>query len=226
MKEKTYPVYEIIPHTFQGEGLNMGRPASFVRLHGCPIHCPWCDSAGTWHPNWVPKDVEKLTVQQIQDRLGPAPLVVVTGGEPAVHELWELTVALKRAGKELAVETSGAFTLRGMWDHITVSPKRWAKSQSTATFMQAKEFKFIIEEPEDIAYYHSLVESLVGFIRVPVWLHPEWSKRESPMVLNCITRAVINARCDFRAGYQLHKLYGADFLKEGARDEVPLGGKE
>jgi organic radical activating enzyme len=55
------PVHEQF-YSFQGEGCHAGRAAYFIRLFGCPVHCPWCDSAGTWHPDFTPKHIERLEV--------------------------------------------------------------------------------------------------------------------------------------------------------------------
>ncbi len=42
-----YPVNELF-ETLQGEGSFTGVPAIFVRLQGCPVGCPWCDTRHTW----------------------------------------------------------------------------------------------------------------------------------------------------------------------------------
>ena len=34
--------------TIQGEGAHTGVPSIFVRLQGCPVGCPWCDTKHTW----------------------------------------------------------------------------------------------------------------------------------------------------------------------------------
>ncbi len=34
--------------TIQGEGAYTGIPSVFVRLQGCPVGCPWCDTKHTW----------------------------------------------------------------------------------------------------------------------------------------------------------------------------------
>lgn len=219
-----YPINEIV-YTWQGEGMHHGRPATFIRLHGCPVHCHFCDSAGTWHPDHVPANVPRMDPGEILRECGPAPLVVLTGGEPAIHNLAPLTNSLCAGGKTVAIETCGAFPLQGLLHWVTVSPK-WAKPPILAACQQTSEFKFIIEKPGDIEDFTYMVERTAGVVRnsVPIWLHPEWSKREDPEVLNAITEAVKGHARDYRAGYQLHKLYKADRLDGRCRPDVPLGG--
>ena len=47
MEEIRYSINEIFA-SVQGEGLLAGTPAVFVRLQGCPVHCPWCDTKYSW----------------------------------------------------------------------------------------------------------------------------------------------------------------------------------
>ncbi|NER01051.1 MAG: radical SAM protein, partial [Cyanothece sp. SIO2G6] len=73
--------------------MHLGRSAYFIRLFGCPVHCPWCDSAGTWHPDYVPKDIDRISPKALAEQAAAsgAEFVVVTGGEPAIHDLGALT---------------------------------------------------------------------------------------------------------------------------------------
>src|SRR6266700_593262 len=87
------PIHERF-HSFQGEGIHMGRPAFFIRTMFCPVKCPWCDSAGTWNPNWIPKGELRMTPEQLVDEVMAGPkvdFVVITGGEPTIHNLHSLT---------------------------------------------------------------------------------------------------------------------------------------
>jgi len=213
--------------TFQGEGVHMGRKAFFVRLFGCPVHCPWCDSAGTWHPKWVPKDVEIMPVQKIVQEAVEAdvPFVVVTGGEPAIFDLEPLVEGLHTAGQRVHLETSGAFKFGDSFDWVTVSPKKW-KPPLVASIWLADEFKIIVEEPSDIDLYCGMLTRLglpIPFC-IPVWLHPEWGHREDPMVLKAVINQVRRNEGDFRAGYQIHKLFKVDTVDPRSRSPVPLGG--
>lgn len=206
--------------------MHLGRSAYFVRLFGCPVHCPWCDSAGTWHPNFVPKEIERVSARKLaqQAAASGAKFVVVTGGEPAIHDLTELTAELGKAGLGRHLETSGAFEIRGDFDWITVSPK-WQKLPLAECLAAASEFKLIVEDAESIARWVDAVGEFFVADK-PIWLHAEWSQRANPSVLESITRWVKEHGDPFRAGYQMHKLFNADLLDPNSRRSVPLGGDE
>lgn len=231
----TYPVHEMF-YTFQGEGCYAGQAAFFVRLFGCPVHCNYCDSAGTWHPNYVPAKVPRLTPTDIVNEIllhrlehvkSSSPMIVVlTGGEPAIHDLDALCNMLHMGGMRVHLETSGGFPLRGCCDWITVSPKQAAPLRSEVV-EKASEFKFIIEAPADIDFYTRQLQQAdpAGhFLKAPIWLHPEWSHREDREVLGAIGDVVKRNEFHYRAGWQLHKLYQVDVADPRSQPPVPLGG--
>ena len=203
----------------------MGRSAFFIRTFGCALHCPWCDSAGTWHKDYVPATVLKLTEEQlVKEAVAAHPdFVVVTGGEPCHHDLLLLTHSLRGSLLESHLETSGSFDIKGQFDWITLSPKR-SKLPLPFNCLHADEFKLIIENSSDIDYWADLLEGYWKDKRKIVWLHPEWSKRNDPLVLKAITDCVKDHGSPFRAGYQIHKLYRADSHDNRTQPLVPLGG--
>lgn len=223
MKTDLIPVYETFS-SWQGEGVHLGRSAFFIRTFGCPVHCPWCDSAGTWHPEYMPKGVSRHAVSDLVSEVTEAmpEFVVITGGEPAIHDLSMLTDALSRKGFPVHLETSGAFPLRGQFDWITLSPKKW-KMPLDENLGRADEIKLIVESVEDIDFYWNAIG---GNIRSDsVWLHPEWGHCGDRGILDAITETVKQRGRPFRAGWQLHKNYRADFLDQRHRPETYLGGQ-
>ncbi len=218
----TVPIYETF-YTWQGEGVHMGRAAFFIRSFGCPIQCPWCDSAGTWHPDWIPSTIDRLAVDTLVEaaRSTRADFVVVTGGEPTIHDLGPLTSALHQAGLPAHLETAGAFPIRGNFDWVTLSPK-WAKLPLLENLERADELKLIIEDETSIARWWDKIGSSVRARHV--WLHPEWSQRDNPAVIRSISGWIKDHAGPFRAGYQLHRLYNVDALDTRARPSIPLGG--
>ena len=200
------PVYETFT-SFQGEGVHLGRKAHFIRLFGCPVHCPWCDSAGTWHPDHVPASIDRIAPAQLAEAAAasrPA-FVVITGGEPAIHDLTALTTALRERSLRAHLETSGAFRIRGAFDWVTVSPKRWKPPVAEAV-TRADEFKLIIDEPGEVNRWRAALGLDVA--DVPVWLHPEWSRRDEPTIRAAILDAVSRLGDPYRAGWQVHNEFG------------------
>ena len=205
---KRLPIYETF-YSWQGEGCHMGKSAFFIRLFGCPIKCPWCDSAGTWHPDFVPDSVDKLSIEDLvaQAKEHNPSMVVITGGEPCIHDLSDLTDSLHESGLRVHLETAGAHTIRGAFDWITLSPKEW-KHPAPENLELASEFKVIVDKPETINFWEKKIGS--QYSDRPVWLNPEWSKRNDPEILGRINAAVKKGKYAYRAGYQMHKLYQVD----------------
>ena len=214
------PIHEQF-YTFQGEGLHAGRAAYFIRTFGCPVHCPWCDSAGTWHPDYIPEKVVRWSAKDLVAEVAQtkAEFVVVTGGEPAIHDLRPLVDALHAIARAVHLETSGAFPIRGDFDWITLSPKRW-KLPLVENVERADEFKIIVDQDGAIKEY----ADVIGETEKPVWLHPEWSKRSDAATLDAITGWVKQYGAPFRAGWQMHKHYAADLQDSRSAPPAPLGG--
>ncbi|WOO42562.1 7-carboxy-7-deazaguanine synthase QueE [Rubellicoccus peritrichatus] len=214
------PVYETF-YSWQGEGCHQGRPAFFIRLFGCPVHCPWCDSAGTWHPNHIPSKIDRVEVEALAERAAAAnpEFVVITGGEPAIHDLGPLTQALAQKNLTAHLETSGGFEIRGTFAWITVSPKR-EKPPLKENVSQADELKVIVDTEDAISYWSD--ELKLAHANKPIWLNPEWSQRNNPKILQAITEAVKERKAQFRAGWQVHKNYRADEMDPSAMPEASL----
>lgn len=222
-----YPIHERF-YSFQGEGVHLGRAAFFIRLFGCPIKCDWCDSAGTWHPKYKPKNIIKLTASQlaIEAKATDAEFVVVTGGEPCIHDLSPLIESIHAiANLPVHLETSGAFPTSADFDWVTVSPK--AKGELCLEIIsKADELKIIMDSP---AAHFEWIEKLkaIGIKKWPphVWLHPEWGNKNDAALAEIIIEAVKSKGVPrFRAGWQVHKMYKADVFDSRSVAPSPLGG--
>lgn len=227
----SYPVHERF-YSFQGEGVHAGRAAFFIRTYGCPVRCPWCDSAGTWHAQHKPPTLPRMTATALalEAKATNAEFVVVTGGEPTIHDLTPLVTAVRElAGLPVHLETSGAFETDAPFDWITLSPKR-EEPPLLSMLTAASELKLIVDGPLAVAEWIERLEGIIGncwpsHAWPTVWLHPEWSQRDNPVVLAQITEAVKTFKHPrLRAGWQLHKLFRADALDSRSAKPVPLGG--
>ena len=146
------PVVETF-HSLQGEGHHAGRSAFFIRLAGCSVGCPWCDTKHSWPSQGHPEQPIDALAEAAQSaaELG-ASFVVITGGEPLHHDLKPLTQALDaQCDLPLHLETSGVDPLSGRFDWITLSPKRHRPPRQE--LLQAcHELKVVVHGPEDISF--------------------------------------------------------------------------
>ena len=146
--EYRYPVMEQFL-TVQGEGAHTGKSAWFIRLGGCDVGCAWCDVKESWDVEAHPKVSCAALVKQARE--SGAPICVVTGGEPAMHDLGPLTKGLRDAGLKTHIETSGAHKMSGEWDWVTLSPKRFKAAREDA-YAHVDELKVVVVNRQDILW--------------------------------------------------------------------------
>ena len=136
-----YRVNEIF-YSLQGEGFWTGTPMVFVRLSGCNLQCPFCD---TDHAGFTEMRAEEIVAEA--RRLGPdCRRVCVTGGEPALQLDAALVDALHGAGCRIHVETNGTKLLPEGVDWVTLSPKTdvpGLKGDGTVVLEKADEVKVV-----------------------------------------------------------------------------------
>ena len=180
--ESTIPISEIFGPTIQGEGIHVGRRAVFIRTVGCDSSCPWCDT------KYARGGGHRMTVAEIVlavNERSYCKLVVLTGGNPVIHDCGGLVDVLRSTGREVHVETQG--TVVPYWfqmvDLVTVCPK----IQSDADFDRAKDviqttmlvvdvqLKYVVFDGDD---YRRAKELSRAFPQVPMTIQPgydcEW----------------------------------------------------
>jgi 7-carboxy-7-deazaguanine synthase len=147
MNSEMLPVMESF-YTIQGEGKFQGSAAYFIRLGGCDVECHWCDVKESWpidaHPKYAIQDLVAEVPQQ-------CPIVIITGGEPLMHSLDQLTNHLKDSGFRTHIETSGAHPVSGSWDWFCLSPKKF-KAPNQESYELADELKVIIYNKHDFEF--------------------------------------------------------------------------
>lgn len=200
--KKKLPVMEHF-YTIQGEGEHTGVAAYFIRLGGCDVGCVWCDVKDSWDADAHPH----FTVEEIVDFVDAkeqAKTVVITGGEPAMHNLSALTSLLREKDYAVHIETSGAYNLHGHFDWITVSPKKF-KAPLQSVLKQAHELKVVVYNKSDFTWAEEHAEHINKNCKL--LLQPEWSKREkvSPLIVN-----YVRAHPQWKISLQTHKYLGVD----------------
>ena len=161
-------------YTIQGEGFHSGKPAYFIRLGGCDVGCRWCDAKYTWNPKIFPP----TPIETIVDRACSckAQAIVITGGEPLLYPLGDLTRELHARGLEIFIETSGTNPISGEFDWICLSPKRQMPPLEEA-LLRADELKVIVQTKEDLEWAVDCSKKVKS--KCLLYLQPEWSVYES-----------------------------------------------
>jgi 7-carboxy-7-deazaguanine synthase len=172
-------------HTLQGEGRFSGHSAYFLRLGGCDVGCVWCDVKESWDSNAHPLVSIPAMLEFV--RTSGTRIAVVTGGEPLMHNLDNLTDALQLAGIRTHIETSGAHPLSGRWDWICLSPKKF-KAPLDEVIAAAHELKVVIYHPSDFAWAEQYASRVSPDCLL--YLQPEWSKSVAmtPLIIEYILK--------------------------------------
>jgi 7-carboxy-7-deazaguanine synthase len=184
-------------YTIQGEGAYSGVAAYFIRLGGCDVGCFWCDVKDSWdadaHPKFTIEDIVSWPVQS------NAKTVVITGGEPLMHNLDALTQALQAKGMRTHIETSGAHPYSGKWDWITFSPKKF-KEPHASILDKAHELKVIVYNKHDFEFARQYEKQVNPSCLL--YLQPEWDKSTEmlPLIID-----FVKANPQWRISLQTHK---------------------
>ncbi len=190
-------------YTIQGEGFYQGHAAYFIRLGGCDVGCHWCDVKDSWEVEKHPQIAVETIVEEAAQH--PGRIAVVTGGEPAMHDLSALTTALKRKGYRTHIETSGAHALTGEWDWVCLSPKKF-KEPVNSIFPFVHELKAIIFNKSDFEfaekYFRLIKENQPDGSPTRFFLQPEWSRQEEmlPLIIE-----YVKAHPQWELSLQVHK---------------------
>ena len=184
-------------YTLQGEGYHQGKAAYFIRLGGCDVGCVWCDVKDSWDADKHPKyNVEDLLTAV---KKTPAGIVVITGGEPFMHNLDELTALFQGAGLKMHIETSGAHPISGLWDWICLSPKKFKASLEPVLHL-AHELKVVIFNKSDFEWAEKYAAVVTPTCKL--YLQPEWDNamKTTPMIIE-----YIKANPQWELSLQIHK---------------------
>jgi 7-carboxy-7-deazaguanine synthase len=213
------PVNELFD-TIQGEATFTGMPSTFVRLQGCDVGCPWCDTKYTWaidpsqqtslthiiaksdpSPTYANVDVDQLVMALKQSY---SRHLVITGGEPCMYDLTELSGRMIAEGWTVQVETSGTEPIRidpRAW--VTVSPKidmPGGKTFRHDAWRRANEVKMPVGKQADVDRLIDLIETHGPAL---VWLQPLSVSPKATAL--CIDAAHRNR---WRISIQTHKFLG------------------
>lgn len=208
--------------TFQGEAYYTGTPAIFVRLQGCDVGCPWCDTKHTWAVDALDEVSPAAMLAKVEDSPRHAMMtagriaemlsdmasrhVVITGGEPAYWPLYGLAQILLDGGRTVQIETSGTEPIDvpdRTW--ITVSPKigmPGGKVVRPDVMARADEIKMPVGKPADVEKLDRLLAEAPPSTRL-IWLQPLSQSEKATALCMEVAR-----ERGWRVSLQTHKFLG------------------
>ncbi|SLG40134.1 7-carboxy-7-deazaguanine synthase [Mycobacteroides abscessus subsp. abscessus] len=231
------PLSEQFAGTIQGEGPYAGRACQFIRLGGCNLSCSWCDTPYTWDERRfdLARENPAVYVDEIIERAEPNLMMVISGGEPLMHQrkpAWErLLRGLRDKGCMIQIETNGTLPpneiTRQFVDAASISPKLanaggHRRGQNPALHKAWPEFvnsghsqlarnsvlKFVTASADDVDAAVAYADGY-GWPRTQVWVMPQGTSVEE---LQSRWPAVARRAADLRinASHRIHVLAFGD----------------
>jgi len=192
--------------SIQGEGLRCGEPTFFIRLAGCNLRCPWCDTKYAWRGGKI-YTVDEILHQIEQLHLKwPINWVCLTGGEPLLQDIKDLVLVLKKAGFCLQLETNATLYQNLAIDWWTISPKPPDYFFQNSFLTKAKEIKLVVSSELNLPIIKNIREAFPS--TTPIILQPQsnylWSRKKAWQLLAEATEAGLTS---LHLGLQLHKIF-------------------
>ncbi|MDR0995513.1 MAG: 7-carboxy-7-deazaguanine synthase QueE [Tannerella sp.] len=181
-------------YSLQGEGGRQGEASVFLRLAGCNMACPFCD---TDFDGGMLLDMEELLARVASY---PCRWLIWTGGEPSLQLTAEVTAYFHDKGYLQAIESNGTRPLPPLLDYTVVSPKgdiAYAKRINP----KVDELRLPVREGEALPKISSLPEARFYFLS-PVFEIDETLTRRN--IAYCVEQ--IKREPAWRLSLQIHKL--------------------
>ncbi len=225
---QTLDVHSIF-HTIQGEGPFVGHPCIFVRLAGCNLQCPGCDTDYTLGRKMLDhNEIVDLIGHQLwlgDTTVTRVPLVVITGGEPFRQNIAPFCNALLSRGHTIQIETNGTMNpgpefcalQKRCESHLFVvcSPK--ASRVNDSVLSVAGCFKYVMHhssvDPKDGLSVLALENKALPRVArpkgyVPIYLQPMDTGNEADNKLSLDACIASCRKYGYILGIQTHKLIG------------------
>ena len=201
----TLKIHEIFS-SVQGEGLRLGEPTLFIRLTGCNLRCPFCDTRSAWEGGKevaLPQIIDQ--VRKLRKRLF-TDWICLTGGEPLLQDIRPLTEALKNMNFHIQVETNATLFKPLPVDWYTISPKPELYFAHPKFRKTAKEIKIVVTRGLTLDIIQRLRSEFP--VQIPIFLQPQSMNKWSMDLSQKLLRQSIAAGLkNIRLGIQLHRIY-------------------
>ncbi len=195
-------------YSLKGEGQWTGTPMFFVRLSGCNLKCSFCDTDHLSN--------QSMSAQEIMSEIVSFPTnrVVITGGEPLIHDLRPLLCALQEEHYFVHLETNGTlpYPNPGLLSWVTVSPKSAISTMDPFIIEEADEIKFLCGIPDWKEYIENFIEEFQP--EGKLWLMPlakniqEGDRSQGDLIWDNVNEAIdfCKQHPSFSLCMQMHKI--------------------
>jgi 7-carboxy-7-deazaguanine synthase len=184
-----------------GEGIHTGTPAAFIRLAGCNLNCPYCDTNYVANEEMNEEELASWAKQQGYSK------VVLTGGEPLMQDVALLVDKINHLGMKVHLETNGILLPPGIFyrdgNWVAVSPKSF--NACFTTIERANEVKFLCGIPS----WEEIINRFCNINKNKKWLMPitkgGWENRafDNATIQTAIDYCMKHS--DFTFATQIHK---------------------
>lgn len=186
-------------YSLQGEGINAGRAAIFIRLAKCNLRCSFCDTDFDEGTEMSLSELEEA-IKGFESRF-----IIWTGGEPTLQLNEETLMHFRLLGYEQAIETNGTRRPPRGLDYITCSPKPEAMNVLHESFPNGvSEFRFPIGAEGDLPPAIEELPLAKAYLVSPIFVGDRMGELDQRALDRCIDFVKRNPR--WRLSMQLHKL--------------------
>lgn len=186
-------------YSLQGEGINTGRAAIFIRLSKCNLRCSFCDTDFD--------SGEEMTDEEIAQTISgfAGRFIIWTGGEPTLQLKPETVAYFKSLGYTQAIETNGTRPVPLGIDYITCSPKREAMKLLHRNFPDGVgEFRFPVGSTADLPPSIEELPRAGAYLVSPIFSGDDAMRLDPEAVELCVE--YVKANPQWRLSLQTHKL--------------------
>lgn len=188
--------------SFQGEGVYVGTPATFLRLSGCNLNCSFCDTDFKKYEELSVSMVKSIIVEHMTKH--KTNILIITGGEPLL-QYDEVKQLINQLNCKVQIETNGTIIKVPLNATYMISPKKNIEKifQFYKNYDKAY-FKFIIQNGFDLHQIKQLIQKYE--YTKPVYLQPIYENAQE------ITQLILNKNLPFnyKISGQLHKYLGVE----------------
>lgn len=209
--------YEEVFLSIQGETTDMGKPCIFVRLHGCPIQCVYCDQKQS------PSNKHKASIETIVNKVKKfkgCKRVCITGGEPLIYknDLLPLVYELQYEGYSVSIETSGCLPIEDEYhyrrDYKYIMDVKCPCSgvthkniyENLLKLHTTDEVVFVIADKKDYDFMKDVLKKYPTSAQV--LLSPMFSEDGKNVIGSDLVKWMLQDQLDYRIQIQLHKILG------------------